>query len=184
MSTELMQPAEPFKPEHVKTEFQQVSLSSIVVRFTEYAFRDDDHLDISSEALKALAEDIRVHGGVHTPVLLKRLPDGRSLLLDGHRRYHALLSLVQEGVEGFDAEMEIPANVIVSDASELAMVARAVSANVQREPLSAEGRLKAVIRLHRLGMPHGEIARLLGVSESTVTRDVALGSDEEMLDHV
>ena len=184
MSTTAKQPAESFTPERVETELQQVSLSSIVVRPTEFSFRDDDQLDVSSEALKSLAEDIRVHGGLHTPVLLKRLPDGRFLLLDGHRRYHALLSLVAEGVEGFTADIAIPANVIVSEASELAMVARAVSANVQREPLSAEGRLKAVIRLHRLGMPHGEIARLLGISEAIVARDVALGSDEEMLDHV
>ncbi|NQU26418.1 MAG: ParB N-terminal domain-containing protein [Candidatus Nealsonbacteria bacterium] len=104
MSTASKQPAESFQPERVETELQQVSLSSIVVRPTDFAFRDDDQLDVSSEALKSLAEDIRVHGGLHTPVLLKRLPDGRFLLLDGHRRYHALLSLVQEGVEGFAAD--------------------------------------------------------------------------------
>ena len=184
MSTLSKQPAESFQPERVETELQQVSLSSIVVRPADFAFRDEEQLDVSNEALKSLAEDIRVHGGLHTPVLLKRLPDGRFLLLDGHRRYHALLSLVAEGVDGFAADVAIPANVIVSEASELAMVARAVSANVQREPLSAEGRLKAIIRLHRLGMPHGEIARLLCISESTVDRDVALGTDEEMLDHV
>jgi ParB/RepB/Spo0J family partition protein len=160
----------------------QIKLSSIVVRPEDYAFRDEDDLVASAESLKGLVDDIKAHGGVHTPVMVKKLPDGKYLLLDGHRRYFAMKALVEDEV--FTDDVLLPANIVISEASEMALVARAVSANIQREPLSQEGRLRAVIRLHRLQMPRSEIARLVGKSLATIDRDIALASDEEMLDHV
>ena len=184
MSTDLSRPAEPFQLEHVETELQRIPLSSIVVRHEDFSFRDEDDLVISGDAIKSLGEDIKAHGGIHTPLQVQQLPDGRHLLLDGHRRFFALQTIVQERVEGFEPDMAVPAIVNAADASELAMVARAVSANVQREPLSAEGRLRAVIRLKRLGMPRTDSARAVEKSVSTIDRDIALGSDDEMMEHV
>ena len=80
--------------------------------------------------------------------------------------------------------MKVRAQIIASGASELALLARAVAANVHQRTLSPAGRQKAVMRLKKEGMPNKEIARVVGVSESTVDRDLALASSDCMLEHV
>ena len=105
MSTDSNRPAEPFQLEHVETELQQIPLSSIVVRPEDFSFRDEDDLVISGDSLKSLGEDIKAHGGIHTPLQVQQFPDGRYLLVDGHRRFYALQAIVQERVEGFAPDM-------------------------------------------------------------------------------
>ena len=181
MAKQAKDPVPSIAMELVDTQLGKVPFSKIRIDSESYAFRDDG--DFSPEALKALAEDIAANG-LTTPLLVKALPDGTFLLLDGHRRYFAIKLLIEQGVAGFTAETPVPAHVIVSDASELTVVAKAVSANAQRQPYSDQGRIRAAVRLKRLGMPEAQIARLLGVSESTVARDLELGMDEEMMGHV
>jgi len=170
-----------FQSEQVETKLVRVQLSSIVADYEGFAFRDASEL--TEDGLKPLREDIAVNG-VTTPVLLAELPDGKYLLLNGHRRYTAIRQNVKQGVQGFTEDMLLPAYIIVLPCSELGQVSRAIAANIQQRTISAEGRQKAVLRLKKLGMPLKEIARLVGYSSSTVERDLALASSECMLAHV
>lgn len=174
-----------FQLETVKTEPCKIRYGAIVVRPEDYAFRDDSELRQEGETpLRHLSDDIKAQGGLNTPLLVKRMADGKHLLLDGHRRYFSIGMLISDGVQGFHHDMDLPANVIVSEVNELALVARSISANVQRQPLSPEGRLRAAIRLHRLGMPRKDIAQLFVVSPTQIDRDLTLAADEVMLAHV
>lgn len=183
MSTEIRseERAEVFQLEAVELEFGQPPLSSIDCDFGAYSFRVEEEL--GDEAIKPLAEDIAVNGLI-TPLTVVKMPDGRFKCNNGHRRVKALWQLVSQGVDGFNPDMKVPAHIMVSGPSELAQVARAVAANVQQRTLSPEGRLKAVIRLKKLGMPNKDIARCVGKSESTVDRDLALARSGCMLDHI
>ena len=66
----------------------------------------------------------------------------------------------------------------------LTFVTASVSANIEREPLPAEGRMDATLRLHRAGMPRQAIADLLHASKSSVDRDILLAGDAVMMNHV
>jgi len=183
------QPAQPQEPafeiDRVRYVLENVPFDRIAVQAEDFSFRDDEELSIPESAtLKALAEDIKAFGNLHTPLLLKKTAGGRYLLADGHRRYTALQELIEGRVEGFARDMLVPANVLGEETGELAMVARAISANVQRQAPSALGRMRGAVRLHRLGMPVADIGRLYGVSVATVERDLAVGSDEKMMEHV
>lgn len=167
--------------ERVDSKLGRVALNLLDVDFEGYSFRTDDEL--SDDGIKILAEDIAVHG-MATPILVVGLPNGRFRLLNGHRRYGAVSLNIKLGVDGFSDDMLLPAHIMEGEPSELALVSRAVAANVQQRTLSAEGRQKAVIRLKQLGMPSKEIARCVAVSEPTVERDLALAGSGCMLDHV
>lgn len=164
---------------------RQVPFNKIVVRAEDYAFRDGSGPNpFSKKALQALMESIMQHKGIHVPLLLRDLGNGTFLLVDGHRRYFTLKLLIEAKVLGFTVDMLLPANVLAAGTSELVMVATGLSANLERQPLAYEGRLKATKKLYELGMPRKAIAQLLNVGESTVDRDLALASDAEMMDLV
>ena len=160
-----------FESQPITAEPQQVALSAIFVQPEEYSFRNKDEFDDGN--LKDMKVDV-VKNGIITPLLIQHRGKNRYVAIDGHGRLWCLKSLVEDGVDGFSADMLVPANVIPSTASELATTAFAVSANVQRRSFSAEGRIRATARLDKLGMPQAEIARRLNVSEATISRDLAL----------
>jgi hypothetical protein len=179
------QPAEIFQLEPAKAQVQQVKWSQIIARPQEYAFRAEGDKDpFSKAALGSLKESIKRHGSVHTALLLKAYPDGTFLLGDGNRRYFSLGQLIEEKVQGFTAEMLLPANVLEHETSDLVMISTALSANIERQPLGFQGRLDATLKLHGLGMPKKSIAQLLNVSDSTVDRDLILANDAEMRGHI
>ena len=174
-------PAEAFVLDKPDMKIRQVKFRDIIARPREFAFRHEgDNDPFSPSSLGPLKESIKGQGGIHTPVLLKAYPDGSYVVTDGHRRYFALKQLIDEGVEGFTPDMLVPANVLAPTTSELVMIASALSANIEREPLGFEGRLDATRKLHQLGMPKKAIAQLLHVSDSTVERDLLLANDDEM----
>jgi len=146
MSTETKSPEKPYRLEGVEKEFLQVSLKSLVVRAEDYSFRDDDAL--TEGRLKDFVEDIKAQAGIHTPVLVVALGDGRYLVFDGHRRVTTLRLLARDGVDGFDEGMLVPAVVVVSDISERDRLAILASSNIQRKSLDAEGRQRLAHRLH------------------------------------
>jgi ParB-like chromosome segregation protein Spo0J len=170
-----------FKLQPLATEPQNIPLNKIFIQPEDFAFRDAHELE--AEDLKPLAEDIAAMG-LTTPVLLQDCGERGFLLLDGHRRLLAIRKLARDGVEGFPEDMRIAANVISSKASVLDTTARAISANIQRQSLSAMGRIQAAARLAKLGMPQTEIARLLAVSDATILRDLAVAGSEQLLSHI
>lgn len=181
MSKKIEKENEEYQREDVATKMSKVLFSDIQLEPETYAFRDEG--DLKGVKLKSLADDIKVNGLI-TSLLVYDLGDGRCMLVDGHRRYGALQMNIDGSVHGFTPEMMVPVTVIEAKASELARLTWGVTSNVQRQSLSAEGRQRAAMSLHRLGMPSDEIARVFGVSSSTVGRDLALGSDEVMMGHV
>ena len=174
-----------FVLEHTKKSLKQVPFSKIVVREADYSFREGSGTKpFSAKSLQPLKEKIKGHGGIHTPIMLRDLGNGTYLLVDGHRRYFSIKQLIEDGVAGFTPDMLLPANVLAAETSELQMIAAGLSANIDRQALAFEGRLKATRKLHELGMPIKSIAQLLGISDSTVERDLRLAGDEEMMQYV
>jgi len=181
MSTVLEKQAPAFKLESVKTALRKISFSAIKVDSEANAYRDPE--DFSDDALKPLAEDI-AQNGLCTPVLVQELPDGAYLLHNGHRRHASIDYNIRKGVVRFSRDMELEAMVIVGNPGELATAARAIAANIQTKSFSALGRVRAGTRLKKLGMPEAEIARCLAISESQLTRDLALGENPKWMQHV
>jgi ParB-like chromosome segregation protein Spo0J len=178
-------PADGFVLERSKKSLQQVAFAKIVVQEEDYSFREGGGSNpFSRTALQSLREKIKEQGGVHVPILLRDRGDGTSLLVDGHRRYFSIKQLIEEKVAGFAPDMLVPANVLATKTSELVMITTGLSANVDRQPLAFEGRLKATRKLHELGMPIKSIAQVLNVGESTVDRDLKLAIDDEMMAYV
>ena len=173
-----------FKLPRPSMSVQQVPLSKIFAKPEDNSYRGREDDPYSKDPLKGLMESIAMQGGINTPLLLQAHPDGTYEVGDGHRRFYSLLLLVADGVAGFSSEMEVPANILGVDTDLLAFVTASVSANIEREPLPAEGRMDAAMRLHRAGMPTQTIADLLHVSKSTVDRDLTLCKDAEAMRHV
>ena len=178
------QSGEGFKLERPSMSVQQVDLSKIFAKPEDNSYRGREEDPYSKDALKGLMESIKMQGGINTPLLLQARPDGTYEVGDGHRRFYSLLLLVADGVAGFSSDMLVPANILAVDTDELAFVTACVSGNIEREPLPAEGRMDATLRLHKAGMPRQSIADLLHVSKSSVDRDITLAGDTEMMNHV
>jgi ParB family chromosome partitioning protein len=112
------------------------------------------------EALRELAESIRVRGLLQ-PVIVKREPDGRYLLLAGERRYRA------SRMAGLDA---IPALVRYDHPLEVAMIE-----NLQREDLTPlEEALGIAALIEAQGCTHAEVADMLHKSRPHVSNTLAL----------
>jgi len=178
-------PADVFVLDRSTKTLLQVRFDKITAKEEDYAFREGSgSTPFSEKALQPLREEIMEYGGIHVPILLRDLGNGTFLLVDGHRRYFSIKQLIEKKVVGYTADMLLPANVLATQTSELVTVATGLSANIHRQPLAYEGRVKASRKLFELGMPMASIAKLLGISESTVERDLLLASDEEMMRHV
>ena len=175
---------EPFKLERPKMSVQEVVFSKIFANPEENSYRGREDDPYAKERLKGLMESIMMQGGINTPLLLQARPDETFEVGDGHRRFFSLQQLIADGVAGFSMEMLVPGNVLGLDTNELTFVTASVSGNVDREPLPAEGRMDATMRLHKAGMPRQAIADLLHASKSTVDRDITLMSDAAMMAHV
>jgi ParB-like chromosome segregation protein Spo0J len=178
------QSGEQFKLERPKMSVQQIPLSKIFAKPEDNSYRGREDDPYSKDALKGLMESIKMQGGINTPLLLQARPGDTYEVGDGHRRYFGLGYLVADGVAGFSADMLVPANVLGVDTDVLTFATASVSSNIEREPLPAEGRMDATLRLHKAGMPRQTIADLLHVSKSTVDRDITLAGDDVMMKHV
>jgi len=178
------QSGEQFKLERPKMSVQQIPLSKIFAKPEDNSYRGREDDPYSKDALKGLMESIKMQGGINTPLLLQARPGDTYEVGDGHRRYFGLGYLVADGVAGFSADMLVPANVLGVDTDVLTFATASVSSNIEREPLPAEGRMDATLRLNKAGMPRQTIADLLHVSKSTVDRDITLAGDDVMMKHV
>ena len=166
---------------------QYVKFSELQARPEDYAFRRSVDSDPFSEAeLRSLMEAIKAVGGITVPLLVKILisATGKLLVLDGHRRFFALLRLIEAGVAGFNRDMLIPVQVMDAQTPELTAIAAVLASNVERKSLTFEGYLDAVMKLNKLGMPVRAIAELLHLSDTTINRYLLLGGDEKMRTHI
>lgn len=121
---------------------------------------DQPRKHFDETALRELSESIRVRGLLQ-PVIVKREPDGRYLLLAGERRYRA------SRMAGLDA---IPALVRDDHPLEVAMIE-----NLQREDLTPlEEALGIAALIEAQGYTHAEVADMLHKSRPHVSNTLAL----------
>lgn len=115
--------------------------------------------------LAGLAASIKESGGIHTPLLVRRVGDAL-IVLDGERRLRAakLLRLAR-----------VPVLVTDETLSEDEVVHRQLVLDAQRVGLGPLERAKAIERLMTLSSWNSEqVARKLGLSPATVSRSLAL----------
>jgi ParB family chromosome partitioning protein len=117
----------------------------------------------AEEALAELAASI-AERGVIQPVIVRPLAGGRYQLVAGERRWRAAQKAQLH---------EIPA--LIRELEEREVTALALIENIQREDLNPVEEARAYKRLAQLeGLPHNEIARLVGKSRSHVANFVRL----------
>ncbi|GAC1657803.1 MAG: ParB/RepB/Spo0J family partition protein [Candidatus Dormibacteraceae bacterium] len=116
-----------------------------------------------SEALRELADSIRVHGLLQ-PILLRRLSDGYQLLA-GERRWRAARLA---GVE------RIPA-LVREEAQEAGRLVLGLIENLQREDLNPIEEAHGMrMLLDQFGLTHEEVAARLGKSRVAITQAMRL----------
>ena len=119
--------------------------------------------EFDEEALKELAESLRVHGLIQ-PLTVRRLADRQYQLISGERRLRAakMASL-----------KEVPAYVRIANDQE--MIEMALVENIQRENLNA---LEVAIGYQRLieetDVTHDTVAERVGKQRSTVTNYLSI----------
>jgi len=119
------------------------------------------HFD--AEALDELAASI-AERGVIQPVIVRQLGEGSYQLVAGERRWRAAQRAQLH---------EIPA--LIRDLDEREVAALALIENIQREDLNPVEEARAYKRLAQLeGLPHLEIAKLVGKSRSHVANFIRL----------
>lgn len=120
-------------------------------------------LTFDPTALQELADSIREHGVLQPPVVLQ-LPNGDYQLIAGERRVRAAK------LAGLHT---VP--VVVKDVSPQAQLELALIENIQRADLDPIEEARAYAALEdQFQMTHGEIARRVGKSRSTVTELLGL----------
>lgn len=127
---------------------------------------DNPRQVVSDEKLQELIESIRCYG-VQVPTFGYVIPDGRKMLIDGHRRMQAA------GEAGLT---EIPMLVFASKPSEAEVLTKQLTINGHRQALTPIEEFKAFSRLAALnGWNHVQLASGLAISKSEVTRVMSIG---------
>lgn len=157
-------PASPADPDGVDVVRVDVSL---IDPFPDHPFRVDDDADMD-----ALVESVRSIG-VRSPLLARRAPDGRWLLVSGHRRLHAARRA------GLDRVPVIPVDLDDDQATVLM-----VDSNLTRSRLRVSEKARALGMRHRALLHQGRagdggdtrdrMAGEAGLSGTTVARLVRL----------
>jgi hypothetical protein len=159
-----------------------VPLDQIQRRPEAYRHRPDSELDEKNAAMKALADNLVVEG-LKEPLVVQSEPDGRLVLICGHRRVAALEQLADSNTDGFARTMDVPVREIVAGDRHDALVL-SVADNVVREPVDELHRSRAAITLLEAGVAHARIRAALRLSDSTFDRMRRLAAYRWMLGHV
>lgn len=150
-----------------------------------HAFPSHPFKVMDDDAMAALCSSIE-HDGIHTPLLIRRLPSGDLQIVSGHRRAHAARIL------GLST---VPALVVTVDDDTATIMM--VDANLNRPRLLVSEQAKSMraryeARIHQ-GIKHGDnpgttadkLAKQYKTSEATIRRLVTLGKlPDEILDLV
>lgn len=136
--------------------------------------------------LEELKESIRAqkrldgHGLVND-VRVKEKPDGRFELIDGERRYHSVMGLIDEG-EVF--EFGIPAKVEPAESTDADLIIKMFTANMGKPFLPYEEALY-YDRLKKSGMTLREIEEKTGRSDNSIVGALALlEADDDLVQAV
>lgn len=136
--------------------------------------------------LEELKESIRAqkrldgHGLVND-VRVKEKPDGRFELIDGERRYHSVMGLIDDG-EVF--EFGIPAKVEPAESTDADLIIKMFTANMGKPFLPYEEALY-YDRLKKSGMTLREIEEKTGRSDNSIVGALALlEADEDLVQAV
>jgi len=162
------------------TEHRLVPWSKLKINTALFGFRDP--ADYSDKAVEPIAENIAIHGQL-TPSLVRDVVDWYEVL-DGGRRYWGTGLNIRKQIAGFTEERLVPCQVIIGAASDRELVGAAATSNIARQAFNSLDRLRATVLLQKTGMPKSEIATCLGVSESTVDRDLLVAQTDWMMAHV
>jgi ParB family transcriptional regulator, chromosome partitioning protein len=133
----------------------QISVDKIVPN------RFQPRLEFNEKALNELADSIKEHGIIQ-PLVLRNIGDKYEIIA-GERRYKAARML------GFKTVPAVIRNVDNTKSAELAVVE-----NIQRKDLSAIEEAQSYKKLMDEGMTQEEIAKTIGVAQSTVANKIRL----------
>lgn len=126
------------------------------------------------ESIIELAQTIKENGLLQPPSA-KKLKGVKRETVYGNRRYHAMMHLVEQEVDGWTLDTEIP--VIVHESlSDQQAKAMALVENEQREDMHPVDQAEAYADLAKSGMELADIAAKAGKSEMTVRRRLAVAS--------
>lgn len=170
-----------FNREPIKTERRDVAIKDLTEQANIFSFRDPDHL--TSKSVQSLMDSIREAGVLYTPLLVKKMPNGKYEVRDGHRRRLSCQGLVEdEASKDWTADTNVPVNVIINDVSLGEQLLASVSSNVDREELSKTERARAAYTLYTHAIPKSEIMRRLDMKETQLERDLLVGGTKWMMD--
>ncbi len=133
----------------------QISVDKIVPN------RFQPRLEFNEKALNELADSIKEHGIIQ-PLVLRNIGDKYEIIA-GERRYKAARML------GFKTVPAVIRNVDNTKSAELAVVE-----NIQRKDLSAIEEAQSYKKLMDEGMTQEEIAKTIGVAQSTIANKIRL----------
>ncbi|HEX3658218.1 MAG TPA: ParB N-terminal domain-containing protein [Pirellulales bacterium] len=162
----------------VKLDLDFVQYSKL--RFIDRSFREDEQL--LPVAIATLAADI-AKNGLGTPLIVRPMGDGTFGIYDGTRRKVALEHLVQTR-DGFSTEMLVPVQVMAAETNEADALRLAAGTNFARLAHSPLERSRFALAMLQAGNSIADIAESLQVSESTLRRDLAVVSNDELLQQV
>ena len=138
---------------------------------------DDNEVTINvrqigrGEGIAGLAASIETHGLIQ-PLLVRQLAHENFQVVDGNRRFTALLDMRSRDVIPHD----FPVPVLVRDLSDEYARERSLAANVVRLQMHGADEVEAFLRLAQQGLNTAEIANRFGILESQVVQRLALAS--------
>jgi ParB-like chromosome segregation protein Spo0J len=157
-----------------------VRLDKITFDTDRYCHRDPEALGY--ESLQSLMDSLTLEG-LQVPIEVFIDENGNIVLLKGHRRVYAHLGLADKNAPGFTRDMEIEA-IEVADATPVDLLVRSVSDNEVRLSLTRVDRIRVTKKLHDAGVQVERAARAMNISTKTYGRDLVIGADQWMFNHV
>jgi hypothetical protein len=156
-------------------------LDELVLEPERFMHRPQDAL--SETRLAPLRESIITENGIHSRITYFVDPQGRKVVVRGHRRTTALRQLAAQKQPGYTEVMEVPTEEIVGGNSQDYLV-WSVFDNENRETTDRVSRIKTCKKLYDDGVPIPRAARAMKVDPKTYERDLLIGSHGWMFQHV
>lgn len=141
---------------NVETQVQYINVENIIPN------RFQPRLTFDENALRDLASSIKEHGIIQ-PLVLRKLSEDKFEIIAGERRYKAAQ------IAGLENVPAIIANLDDNASAEVALVE-----NLQRKDLSPIEKAKSYEKLLNRGNTQEELAKKMGVSQSSIANTIRL----------